>query len=161
MTGLRETIKTLPWRTIRRTLYALRRSMFWIERDRPMDVIAFAGIEDVTRAYQRAGYVVEWPFSYYYEGEDENMRKPHVVGGDERQRQVHVRLFWLDDERTGMAVHEELCPLNHPRGHLLSQSMDHQTGIDEAKMVLVSNGIEHDVFTDAERAAVDAALAFE
>ncbi|MFC4549396.1 MULTISPECIES: hypothetical protein [Halorussus] len=119
----------VPWRALRRVIYAGRRRWFTVERptvdaalrlvDRP--------VEDVRATLAEQSYNPGWLLSYHYYGEDLNARRyfydptrPHP------HRQLHIRGF-KTGEGVELVAHEEPAPEHHPRAHLKEVDMHDAT----------------------------------
>ncbi|WP_435175619.1 hypothetical protein [Halorussus sp. AFM4] len=109
----------VPWRALRRVLYAARRRFFSVERP-DVDVFTVdASLNDVRRTLAAQSYNPGWPLSYHYYGEDLNARRyfydptrPHP------HRQLHIRGFETTEGAVELIAHEEPAPEHHPRAHL-------------------------------------------
>ncbi|WP_135807347.1 hypothetical protein [Halorussus marinus] len=120
-------LSTLPWRALRRTLYAVRRRWFTVERPSGDPTIVDESLDDVRDALAAASYNPGWPLSYHYYGEDLNARRyfrdptrPHP------HRQIHIRGFETADG-VELIAHEEPAPEHHPRAHLKEVDMHDST----------------------------------
>jgi len=113
----------LPWRALRRLLYAARRRWFTVPRPDTDAVVVEESLEEVRATLAEASYNPGWPLSYKYYGEDLNARRyffdptrahPH--------RQLHIRGFETPDG-VELVAHEEPAPEHHPRAHLKELDM--------------------------------------
>lgn len=110
----------LPWRALRRTLYAVRRRWFTVPRpDTTQITVTETSLDDIHDRLAAASFNPGWPLSYHYYGEDLNTRRyyydptrpyPH--------RQLHIRGFETTDDTVELVAHEEPAPEHHPRAHL-------------------------------------------
>jgi hypothetical protein len=120
-------LATLPWRALRRTIYALRRRFFSVERPDRDPAVIDTSLDDVHDRLAEASYNPGWPLSYHYYGEDLNARRyyydptrPHP------HRQLHIRGFETGDG-VELVAHEEPAPEHHPRAHLKEVDMHDAT----------------------------------
>lgn len=121
-------LATLPWRAIRRTLYAARRRWFTVPRPDTDVFVVDTPLDDVQDALAASSYNPGWPLSYRYYGEDLNTRRyfydstrPHP------HRQLHIRGFETADGAVELVAHEEPAPEHHPRAHLTEVDMHDAT----------------------------------
>ncbi|WP_135852621.1 hypothetical protein [Halorussus salinus] len=113
----------LPWRALRRTLYAVRRRWFTVSKPDRDPVVLDTTIEDLHDMLAEKSYNPGWPLSYRYYGEDLNARRYYFdATRPHPHRQLHIRGFQTDD---GVEVHahEEPAPEHHPRAHLKELDM--------------------------------------
>lgn len=122
-------LRTLPWRTFRRLMYAFRRRFYTVERPRKRGIILESpGLEEIRRRLGQESFAPGWPLSYRYKGEDLNARRYFLdPRRDLPHRQLHVRGFELSDGSVELIAHEEPDPIRHPRAHLKEVDMTDAT----------------------------------
>lgn len=117
----------LPWRAIRRLVYAIRRTHG--RYPKPTDRIRTVDLEPATvrERLGRQSYELEWPLSYHYASEDINARRYLLDESREYpHRQLHIRA-WDRGDRTEIYAHEEPSAIHHPRAHIRSTDMTDAT----------------------------------
>lgn len=121
--------RALPWRAIRRLLYVARR--LWFRYPKPTGKTQTVAIPPATirERLGRQGYILNWPLSLHYTGEDINAMRYLYNEADHPEyphRQLHVR-GWNRGGMTELYAHEEPSAIHHPRKHLESQDMTDAT----------------------------------
>jgi hypothetical protein len=114
----------LPWRSIRRAGYALRRLYGTHPRPDAADLSPVpVDLETFRHRVASQSYELRWPFSYAYRNEDLNARRYHYAPDREYpHRQLHIRA-WDEGDRVLVNAHEEPSALHHTRVHIRSTDM--------------------------------------
>lgn len=120
-------LRDIPWETIDTAIRAFR--VAWFTKDKP-DVPSFVvseTVEDIEDRLRRDFHYEGAPYSYNYEGEVINLRRPQSVNEDGVPMEHHIRGFETDD---GV---EMLCQLEASRyeakeEHLDPEYMDWEAG---------------------------------
>lgn len=118
--------KKLPWRSIRRVFYTVRATVFTF--DAPPEKTAIDGtLQEFEGAIGKQSYIIDWPFSYHYKGEDVNAARYYYdPSKDHPHRQVHIRA-WVDEDGTTTYAHDEPSAIHHIGAHLRGVDMDDVT----------------------------------
>lgn len=112
-------LATLPWRALRRTVYALRRQYFTVPRPDREPFVVTETVDAVRDQLASQSYNPNWTLSYRYYDEDLNARRYyHDPERAYPHRQLHIRGFEADDGTVELIAHEEPAPEHHPRAHL-------------------------------------------
>lgn len=129
----------LPWRSLRRVVYAARADYF--THGRPSTLVDLGDDLDTARTrFAECGFVPEWPLSYHYHGEDANLCRYYYDATREfPHRQFHVRLF-VENGTAHVYAHEEPSALHHPRAHLSDSDMSDGTGWAAGQYERVAEG---------------------
>jgi len=121
-------LKRLPLRAVRRLIYTVRALGFTVDgRWAAFDPGTDGGT--AKRYLGQQSFMLEWPFSYNYKGEDINASRYYYDPASEYpHRQLHIRCK-LDGDGVVAALHahDEASALHHPRAHLRGGSFTHKT----------------------------------
>jgi hypothetical protein len=102
--------------------------------------ISIANLEMMLREV----YYDDWSeFSFHYEGEDLNMRRPFYMDGEQNDYQHHIRA-WGKDNKVYLRAHNELCAKDHPVLHLKAKGLNHDKGMADLESLLQTLGIPYD-----------------
>lgn len=132
-------LRDIPWETVDTAIRAFR--VAWFTREKP-DVTSFVvseTVEDIEDRLRRDFNYEGSPYSYNYEGEILNLRRPEGVDSDGIPMEHHIRGFEVED---GV---EMLCQLEPSRyeakeEHLSSGAVDWEAGKDIALEVMKEAG---------------------
>lgn len=139
---MESTLKRLPWKTIRQAAYYGRRAVFGTKKPDVSRLKVHMDVEHVENVLRRNNMRSGWLISYHYHGEDANLVKPIYFPEDSREHQLHIRLFDNGDGTCELIAHTELCPINHPGGHIRNVDMSIVEGLAFAEEMLEEEGIE-------------------
>lgn len=134
----------LPWRTIRRVSHGIRKTFFATPKPDAKTIVVEKDITELEDILLNEHFSHWNEFSYYYMGEDGNYRRPDFVDDKYENYQTHIRLFKLDDSKTEIMAHFELCPLEYPRGHLNGVNFSWEKGLEEAKSIMREYKIDYE-----------------
>lgn len=140
----------LPWHYFRETLRDLRYAYFDYPRPRGVPaIITDDPVETVERRLREKHHVEGVPYSYYYNREVANLRRPsgrrrHPQTGEMVQMALHLRGFTLADGRTLWIAHDEPSRYEEQGLHLSETMLSWERGREMCAELFEAAGIAHD-----------------
>lgn len=124
----------------------IRNTFFTRERKDGRYIRVGAECDRVKEILRRADTAEWYQFSYHYQGEDINRRRPYYNSRD-WDFQWHVRGWENEVGGTDLRAHVETDPIKHPREHIDGDMFDEELGMQELKRVLRKNDIRYKEIT--------------
>lgn len=141
-------LRKFPWRAFRTTMFTLRRTVFTSPKPEPEVIVYDTNCSKLSDKFGRIGYDQKWPLSYYYYGEDLNVRRADKLFDDDIHYQFHFRGWDLDGNKLGLSAHHELNPINHPKGHIFEKRFKKKMAYEFLINQLVEWDLEFSVHPD-------------
>jgi len=106
---------SLNW--IRHIILIIRGNIFQRGTPEEMDFMIEADRESIKKLLAENNFTKNNVTSYYYKGEDLNMRRPAYNEDEWEWYQIHVRV-WIREKKAYFSVHYELDPIIYPQEHI-------------------------------------------
>ena len=132
-------INNIPLELIKLAFWNIR-SQFFTKDEPGMQLRVYGHLDEIHRAFGKAHFTGAWELSYNL-GEDLNMRRPEYEKDEYEWYQTHVRVYDRG-QHCEINVHYELCPTEHPDGHISEINMTREPGLQNTKDILDEVGIE-------------------
>lgn len=151
-------IGRLPYRYFRHLLRDFRNRYFGKSRPRGVPgIVADAGPDELDKALRPRHYEPADLFSYEYDGEVLNLRRPDgfdpdPVTGDPVAMENHIRGFALDSGKTFLLTHYEANRFSETSDHFDGENYSWERGAAKAADDLDELGLEYER-VDSEAAA--------
>lgn len=140
-------VRDIPWRILMKILRGVRNTFYKKEKpDRKQIVVTELSVEELGDVAQNNAHFEELEeYTYFYEGEILNLRRPAGVE-DGHQMELHFRVF--EHERgLEILVHYEISRFANPRGHLNGTIFSWDEGQSRLEEVFNDLGVQYEALS--------------